>query len=198
LNKYGRAVVLAALNSALALMATVSIGKMGAIYNHFLAWDVSICLLCGLFLFRMPARVLAWRATAVACMVLLVGLLLPATGLVSGVCRTSAADAAAGEAEIMRMIRQTAGPVYSENLLLLMEAGKPVEVEPATITFLALSGGWDERPYVQLFDRQYFRLLVVNDLHFEDRYTPAVAAAVEHRYVREQQIGEYSIYRPVR
>jgi hypothetical protein len=195
-DRYNRAVLLAGLNSCFALAAMISIGKMGAIYNHFLAWDVSICLLCGLFLLRLLTSA-TWQTAELACLLLTIGLLFPATGLVAGVWRPLNREAVAQEAEIKRMIRQTPGPVFSENLLLLIESGRRVEVEPATVTFLALSGGWDERPYVHLFDRQYFGLLVANDIHFADRYTPAVTAAIERSYVREQQIGEYSIYRPI-
>jgi hypothetical protein len=200
-NPYSRAVLVAGLNSAFAMISMVSIGKSGANYNHLLAWDISICLLCGLFMLRMLA---VWnrsgsigRTTSIACAALLVGLLLPSMTLLSGLQPSGVPGLAQVEAKIVQRIRQTPGPVFSENLTLLLQAGKPVEVEPATVTLLTVSGGWDERPYVQLFDDRYFSLLVTNDIHAADRYSSAVASAIQRSYIREQQIGEYSIYRPI-
>jgi hypothetical protein len=57
-NPHSRAVLVAGLNTVLALVSMVSIGKMGASYNYTLGWDISVCLLCGLFMYRMLA---AWR-----------------------------------------------------------------------------------------------------------------------------------------
>jgi hypothetical protein len=189
------------LNSALALAGTASIGKMGSNYNYFLAWDISICLLCGLFMFRMLA---AWnrggntaRITAAACILLLLGLLLPSKTLLLGLRPWDAYGPIPAEVEITREIRQAPGPVFSENLVLLIQAGKPVEAESSTVTYLTLLGRWDERPYVQLFDSQYFSLLVANDIHFREHYSVAVTSAIERNYVREKQLGEYSIYRPM-
>ncbi len=199
---YSRAVLVAGLNSGFALASTVAVGKMGASYNYFLSWDMSTCLLCGLFMFRMLAL---WnrggntgRITAAACTALLLGLLLPSMTLVLGLRRSGLSGPVAGDPEIVQAMRQTSGPVFSENIALLIQAGKPVEVEPSTVTSLALTGAWDERPYVQLFDMQYFALLVAYDIHFTDRYSPAVTSAIERSYVREAQIGPYSVYRPMR
>ena len=183
------------------MFSMVSIGKSGANYNHLLAWDISICLLCGLFMFRMLA---VWnrpgnigRTAAILCAALLLGLLLPSMTMLSGLQPSGVPALVQGEAEIIRRIQQTPGPVFSENLTLLFRAGKPVEVEPSTVTFLTLTGSWDERPYVRLFDEQYFSLLVAYNIAAADRYTSAVTSAIQRSYIREQQIGEYSIYRPI-
>jgi hypothetical protein len=40
-------------------------------------------------------------------------------------------------------------------------------------------------------------LLVAYDIHFAERYSPAVISAIESNYVREEQIGPYSVYRPI-
>jgi hypothetical protein len=42
-SRYGRAVMVGGLNCAFAGVLTVSVGKMGANYNHFLPWDPARC-----------------------------------------------------------------------------------------------------------------------------------------------------------
>jgi hypothetical protein len=200
-SPFGRAVLLSGLNCAFAAVATLSIGKVGASYNHLLLWDISICLLCGFFLFRVLATWAAgWkRCTAVGltCILLPLSLMAPPVSLLDALLHNSQVPySRQSEAEVVRAIRRTRGPVFSENLLLLAQAGKTVEAEPATITFLAYAGRWDERPYVRMFDQQHFSLLVAYDIYFRDRFTPATSAAIERAYVLEQKLGAYSIYRP--
>jgi hypothetical protein len=200
-SPYGRAVILAGLNCAFATGLMATAGKMGTNYNHFLAWDISTGLLSGLFLYRLLAT---WtvrrdygRATAWVYAVLLFGLLLPSTDLLHGF--TSGLDApesSPGDDEVLQFIRQSPGPVFSENLLLLTQADQPVTVEPATLTYLALAGHWDEQPYVALFARQYFSLIVAYDIHSDQIYTPAVTSAIESDYALRRRIGPYSLYYP--
>jgi hypothetical protein len=200
-SPYGQAVIVSGLNCVFATGAMLSVGKMGANYNHTLAWDVSTGPLCGLFLYRVLATWTPyWRsakAAALASALLMASLLLPAEPLLGALLHSSAVrDQIRGDAEMVDLIRQTPGPVFSENLLLLSQAGKVVEAEPATLTYLALAGRWDERPYVRLFDQHYFSLIVANDIHDDDHYNPAVTAALQRAYVLERHLGGYSIYRP--
>jgi len=101
------------------------------------------------------------------------------------------------EEEMIGLIRSTPGPILSDNLLIIYKAGRNVEVEPATLSFLTRAGGWDERPYLHLFNRQYFRLIVTTPLESAaDRYSPAVVLAIKKNYQLDGQIGAYLIYRP--
>ena len=200
-NLYGRAVGVAALNCAFAAVLMVTIGKMGASYNHLLAWDISTCLLCGLLLCRILAswaiRPNVGRAAAWACALLLFGLLLPPASLVVKALHSlDSPDRLPADEEVLEIVRRTPGPVFSENLLLPIQAGRPVLAEPATLTFLTLDGRWNERPYVSLFERQYFGLLVAYDIEFGERYSPALTSAIKGAYVLRQRIGPYSLYYP--
>jgi hypothetical protein len=200
-SAYRRAVIVAGLNCAYATLLMATAGKMGTNYNHFLAWDISTCLLCGLFLYRLIAT---WtvrrnhsRALAWACAILLFGLLLPSTTLLQGMERSlDAPEQSPDDDEVSQIIRQAPGAVFSENLLLLIRADKPVIAEPVTLTCLALAGHWDEQPYVSLFARQYFSLLVAYDIHFGEIYSAAVTSAIETDYVLRRRIGPYSLYYP--
>jgi hypothetical protein len=200
-SPFGRAVLLSGLNCAFAAIATLSVGKLGASSNHLLIWDISICLLCGFFLFRVLTTWAAgWKhctAAGLTCILLPLSLMAPPVSLLDALLHNSPAQySRQSDAEAVRAIRRTRGPVFSENLLLLAQAGKSVEAEPATITFLAYAGRWDERPYVRMFDEQHFSLLVAYDIQFRDRFTPATRNAIERAYVLDQRIGGYSLYRP--
>ena len=196
-----RAVLLGGGNAVLAGFAMLSKGKVGAGLNHFLAWDMSIGLLAGLFLlgFLATRKIGPGRnRVTFPVIALLFAALIPSTILLHAVGPGSMIAAGIrNDAELVRLLRATPGPVFSENLLALEQAGKNVEVEPATLSFLANSGRWDERPYTGLFDRRYFSLLVTYDIHNRERYTPAVTSAIERGYVSRERIGSYILYRPM-
>jgi hypothetical protein len=198
---YDRAVLLSGLNCAFAAGYLPAIGTAGSNSNYFLVFDVSLCLLSGLFLLRLLA---AWTpnrkrcgAAALLCTLLPLCLLLPSRELLFPRERIKAArETERAEAPVVDLIRQTQGPVLSENLLFLVQAGKPLEVEPFTVTVLANRGRWDEKPYVKLFEQQYFRLIVMYPQAAAERYSPAVKSAIQRAYVQEKPMAGYIIYRP--
>ena len=200
---YDRAVVIAALNGVLAGMLIFSIGKVGSNINYYLDWDISIGLLCGLLVFRLLAtwETRPWRGKRVyviLVILLLSAALVPSPALAGALLPSAGLKANAEEdAEVIRILRESPGPALSENLLLLLQAGKAVEVEPATLSYITNTGQWNERRYVELLDRGYFRMLVACDLDPPDFYTPAVKAAIDRDFVIQQKVGRYTIYRPV-
>jgi hypothetical protein len=195
-----RVALIAGLNSVLAAVSALSMGKTGSNFNYFLAWDISTGILCGLFLFRLLAT---WetrsrpgkRGSLLLAVLLVSAVFLPSVELVTDLLPQSN-DAGETDAEVIRMLQATPGPVLSENLLLLFQAGKTVDVEPATLCYIANVGQWDEAPLLELLDRHYFRLLVTYNIYAPDRYTPAVTASIEGAYVLQQRVGRYAIYRP--
>jgi hypothetical protein len=195
-----RVALIAGLNSLLAAVSALSIGKAGSNFNYFLAWDISTGILCGLFLFRLLAtwetRTRPGKRGALLLAALLVSaVFLPAVELVPDFLPQSN-EPGEIDAEVVRLLRATPGPVLSENLLLLFQAGKTVDVEPATVCYIADTGQWDEAPFLELLDRHYFRLLVTYNIYAPDRFTPAVTASIEGAYVLQQRVGRYAIYRP--
>lgn len=196
---YDRAVLICGLNWLLAGMWTLAIGKMGSAYNFFLTFDISTSFLCGFSLFRLLAT---WSANnrnrnfAPLVLTLLFSLmLLPARSVVAGLMDRFDARVDK-ETQLVRLIRATPGPVMSENLLALIRASKEVHIEPATVSFLAQIGRWDERPYLQLLDQQYFQMIVAVNLRGTNRYTQAMTSSIDRAYSLDQTIGEYLIYRP--
>ena len=196
---YPRTILIGSLNTAFAGLLAISIGKMGSIYNFFLAWDVSLCLLTVLYLFRLLAT---WRTNhrLTACypfvlLLLLILLFLPSRWIISTV--TEDFDLLVKEeAQLVGLIQATPGPVLSDNMLVISKAGHKIEAEPATLSFLTMAGGWDESPYLHLFDSHYFSLIVTTPLQSAERYSPAVVSSIEKNYRLDGKIGDYMIYRP--
>jgi hypothetical protein len=183
-------------------ISMLTVGKTGSNFNYFLGWDISTGILCGLFLFRLLAT---WemrarpnkRGSLILVVLLVSAVYLPSIGLAPDLLpKTGFEDQAQDDAELIRILRATPGPVFSENLLLPFQAGKAVEAEPATLCYIANAGQWDEAPLLELLDRHYFRLIVAYNIYAPDRYSPAVTAAIESAYVLQQSVGRYAVYRP--
>jgi hypothetical protein len=54
-------------------------------------------------------------------------------------------------------------PVASENMSLLMQAGKPILFEPAIVTELAMQGRWDETPLLDKIRSGGFAFMITID-----------------------------------
>lgn len=80
-------------------------------------------------------------------------------------------------------------PVASDNMTLLMQAGKSVTYEPAIVTELASIGRWDETPLVEMIKARKFAFVIAtNSPGIEaTRRTPAVRAAIALAYPRMEE-----------
>ncbi|MCE7065079.1 hypothetical protein [Dyadobacter sp. CY326] len=195
---YARTIIIGSINALFAGLLAISIGKMGSIYNFFLAWDISLCLLAVLLLFRLLATLRTNQRVKIYRLLLLPVLFLlfiPSRWVISLVTEDFYGKIQE-EAQIIRLIHATPGPILSDNMLVITKAGRKIEAEPATLSFLTLAGGWDESPYLHLFDRGYFSLIVTTQLLGSARYSPAVVSSIEKNYRLEGEIGSYLIYRP--
>jgi hypothetical protein len=102
------------------------------------------------------------------------------------------------EAAVLELIERAKGPVLSEDMLLLVKAGKEVPAEPAIIQELASSGIWDERPLIRMIEENRFPIIVAEDIADRQRYTATVAAAITRAYSQTRDIGYFRIYEPHR
>ena len=91
--------------------------------------------------------------------------------------------------KLVKMIAGARKPVASENMTLLMQAGKPVIYEPAIVTELALTGRWDERPLVQMIRDHGFAFMITSNN--TSRMSPAVLAAMHEAYPRVETAGQH-------
>jgi hypothetical protein len=98
--------------------------------------------------------------------------------------------------DLIAVVRGAPGAVYSEDMVLLLQADKEVFAEPAIITVLTDAARWDERPFLDMLARQAFPLIVARDLDNRDRFTPAVARAIRANYERGAQLDGLWVFHP--
>jgi hypothetical protein len=96
--------------------------------------------------------------------------------------------------DLVREIGQQARPVLSEDMVLLMRAGREVPLEPAIFEELAAKGMWDQRPFLQSLADTSFAFVITE---MSDLYTPEVLTAISKAYPSVERIGPYTIHRPV-
>ena len=63
---------------------------------------------------------------------------------------------------LVREIAAQDRPVLSEDMVLLLRAGREVPIEPAIFHELALTGTWDQRRFLDLIDARTFAFVVVD------------------------------------
>ncbi|HEX8163302.1 MAG TPA: hypothetical protein VF538_15640 [Pyrinomonadaceae bacterium] len=182
-------------------VVTVTIGKKGANFNYFFEVDIAACLLSGLFLGWLIRRASFRPRGAHA---LLTSLVIPLfllhsvsnfTNLYQGSIKFFR-PAYDYSADVVRLVRETPGPVYSEDMTILMRAGKEIPAEPAIITALALNNRWDESSFVRRIEEGQFQAIIARSLDDRDRFTQPVARAVQQRYSLNRELGPYKIYLP--
>jgi hypothetical protein len=211
-NSYRRRVFLLAVYSILAALSGLAFGKEGSDVNYFLEWNVSLAPLAGILLFRAaPPAGQRVRLRPVWLAALTVPLLLLDAGFDqarSGWLRIfdgpRLADQERMDAyrKMIPMIGGTSGPVFSEDMNLLYKTGKDIPAEPAMIQCLAKAGMWDESAIVRMIREQRFALVVAmvnretEDRFSRQRYSPAVASAIEQAYEQTAMIADYLIFRP--
>lgn len=175
----------------------VTLGKSGANSNYALPWLTGAILLTG-FATASAARLLTIRPPqAVPALALLPLLVLQTTAapvigdrqLVNPVYRRA-------YAAFIERIRQADKPVLSTDMTALLQAGKKVPWEPAIITELISKGRFDERKLLDRIEAHEFAFVVLTgdpkDAARDERYSPAVVAAILEAYPRvERMVGHY-------
>ena len=213
-NHYRRTVLLLSVYSLFAALSTFTFGKEGSDINYFLEWNVSLAPLAGICFFRLgPAseivsRLQPIRLAALAVPILILSASLPQAGMgwlrVFGRPQPVDREQIAAYREALATIEGTPGPVFSEDMNLLYKAGKNIPAEPAMIQCLAKAGMWDERPFVRMIQERRFGLVITmvnretEDLLSRQRFSPAVARAIEQAYEQTAMIADYRIFRPRR
>jgi hypothetical protein len=175
----------------------IALGKMGATTNYFIEsmglWSVLTGIAFGLALepiLRVP-RTGGWERSRVPAVVLPIALI----GQVA--LAPSPPMAIFGDAQrdrelagLVRLIHDAPKPVLSEDMALLLRAGKEVPLEPLMFTELAEIGVWDQRPYIEMIDTNAFQFVLLTrnlsryyeDLGREHRFSRAVLDAIGAHY----------------
>jgi hypothetical protein len=159
--------------------------KSGGNFNYFYEWLVAGCALIGVWLPLLARRLgQAWLRVALV-------LLLLTANIMPLHINPHLADPAtlARHARIVARIAAADKPVASENMTVLMQAGKQVIFEPAIVTELASVGRWDERPLIDMISKRQFAFMITMSGDPAARRTPAFEAAMRAAYPRVEQVA---------
>jgi hypothetical protein len=102
-------------------------------------------------------------------------------------------------ARLTELVRQAQKPVLSDDMVLLMKAGKQIPIEPAIFQELITSGLWDERRELDMVRSNAFAFVIQNPYDLENRllYTPTVANAIRSAYPVAVEVGGNLVRFPV-
>jgi hypothetical protein len=204
-----RALIILTIHLAVALATVAAYGKIGSNCNYYLEFQITACVLATFLLFTLfarpesLARVLGGSyglAPAIAISLgLAFGALLTASK-VDSFFRSQGTEVRIREAQrVVGEIRAADGPVFSDNMTLLAQAGRNVVAEPAILAVLARSNRWNESGLIRMLRERRFALIVSHiDLDSDGFYSPGVRQAIRESYRLDNRIGEYSLYRPLR
>ena len=216
-SPYRRPLFVLGLELAIALVTSLTYGKMGSGVHYLLEWNLLCCPLAGLLFVRALA---SWRPSSYYSLgtaaVFLLLFLAALTGLPDSLRRIDSVyrltggvrriqDAKyASDAAALKVIEQTPGPVLSDNMLLVMKAHKEIAIEPGIQTFLGKAGIWDQSGFLEMINSQKFGVIIMRTLD-NGFWTDEIVRAIEHNYVPAEQIGDesiedchYTVYRPRR
>lgn len=163
--------------------------KSGSSFNYLLEWLSTGCTLIGIMLVDL-ARSDAISGYRFKVVTLLLALSVAALPLRYMPDQATESDLA-WQAALVERIAAAPKPVASEEMTLLMRAGKPVIFEPAIVTELAFEGRWNETPLVEMIRARGFAFMITtnNAVGGTSRRTPAVDAAMREAYPRVEQVG---------
>ncbi|MCC6628248.1 MAG: DUF2029 domain-containing protein, partial [Chloroflexi bacterium] len=165
-------------------------GRVGINYGLLLDLFPPLCVLIGVaagLALRRGGALSAGLAAGLSALLLTQALLPNPPGEWYSANRMPGRERAARMAAIAGIIDQTPGQLLSEDLWLLLRAGKPVEYDdPFMMTQAARSGLWDERRFIADLEAQRFPLIVleydITDVARSPRWSPAALAALRANY----------------
>ena len=188
---------------AVTTVMLLTVVKSGSSINYFIEWCFATAIFCAIGLQEQPpATVGSIKARSVIAVSIPLGLLLQAT-ITSGEAFDMDINGRRAR-ELTVLSRQVAAadkPVISDDMVLLIRSGREVLWEPAIFAELASTGAWDERQFVDRIRNGEFAFFVTagrrGDEHFDERYNPAVADAIDAAYPVKQEIAGLTVHRPL-
>ena len=185
----------------LSTCSLITLGKSGGGLNYFVEWMAVLSVLIGALSAFLVRRELAagWRGAGRG--TILAGCLVPVLILLQMRILPASWDFGAADAvrtrqldDLVVRIRDARKPVLSEDMVLLMRAGKEVPWEPAIFTELADTGRWDERLIIDLIRSHAFAFVITREN--DDRYTAGVRDAIRTAYPRAEKYAGRTVRQP--
>jgi hypothetical protein len=183
--------LLVLLHFLLCALMLVTIGKVGSNVNYFLEFLAAGGVVLGVVLVDRDAVASQGRFVFLG----LIAILALTAGIVPLRQMPDVPDPAdvAIDAMLIQRIAAATKPVASDNMGLLLRAGKTIPYEPSSMTELASVGRWDETPLLDMIRRHDFAFMITVDgaVDGSERRTPAVDAARREAYPRIEQMGPF-------
>ena len=176
------------------LVALATIAKAGAAQNYYIEPWLSSLLAAGLALRVLRARFPAGLAWSPACVLAVV---LAASYARWEANRLPQAIRSPGRAldfvALTQAVRETEGPILSENLSVLVVNGKRVLVEPFGFLQLTRKGYLQPERVVRDCERGFFALVITEH---RLREVPGLSECLDRRYAAWKHLGPYQALRP--
>jgi hypothetical protein len=189
-----------------ATITLFTLGKSGAAFNYFIEsmciWSVLIGVAVG------NALDVMWGGSATIHgraglnrrdMVLLVPLLLSVQLFLIPLPDTTpfvSAPTRQAMDRLFRMVQDTEKPVLSDDMVLLLRAGKQVPIEPSIFAELGSLRQWDQRKLVELISSHTFAFIISQYGLYDERYTRTVQAAITENYPHQERYAGYVVMKP--
>jgi hypothetical protein len=190
------------LHFAVAFVISFGYGKNGSNVNYFLEWTAALVALSGLavgLLFQEMQR--APRLTPAILTAVIFVFFVPFQML----ARTKKAMHPLPQFEMemdqereayermIPLIKNTPGPVLSDDMVLLVFAGKDLLYEPATMLFLDQKGSWSPSDFERRIESHEFPFIITTSTQF---WAPGITDAINRTYMPDLVIGKYQLYKP--
>lgn len=176
------------------LLALATIAKAGAAQNYYIEPWLATLLVAGLALRALAARFPAsdaWRAAALLAVALAASYARWEGNRLPQAIRHP--ERARDFAALDQAIRETEGPILSENMSLLVVNRKPVLVDAYGLRQLTRAGYLRPDRVVRDCERGFFALVVTE---YRLREVPALAECLDRRYYPWKDLGPYQALRP--
>ena len=179
--------------------------KSGAGANYLIEWLCAVAIFAGIGAAPTLGYALEGAPRPAMVPLILVAFILPlAAALVPDV--TPAPDtmraSAARMGALVERIRASTKPVVSDDMVLLIRAGKPVLWEPAIAAELAHGGRYDEPAFARMIRAHAFGFFATRgergEAMFDARYDPVVAEAIAAALPRTECVGKLVLHLPAR
>ena len=181
-----------------AAVATVLLaGKVGSWENYFFEPLFAVCLFAGLGADRLLRRGVAWQAGLAAALLLQAGLMAHTPEIAA---RLMAEEGPANR-RMAEIVAATPGVIVSEDMGLLVTAGRDIAFFGFEYTQLARMGLWDQSWELGMLRRAEFPLVILEAGTRENpdryhRFTRQFLSELDRSYALSESVGKYRLYRP--
>ena len=187
-----------------AFLVSLTVGKIGAYVNYLIEFTGVMWACVAVMVGDACAEAERTQAIVprVVAALLPVLLLVPMSSGAASPDRLVVPDTRQRDAmqELLEMVRRTDGPVLSQDMTLLVLAGKPVEFQPVDMTNLANQREWDENGIVRPIEQRRYRLVILDfDVAAppDSVYlSPRIVGAIRDQYRLLARMASYWVYAP--